>query len=427
MTAPAAVRRAGGWLLAALLLLPAALPAQDYGAGRQAYLDGRYEEALKILKPLAEDDNSEAQKLLGLMYDYGHGVKQDARAALAWYLKSAKQGDPAVQYQVGAKYFRGDGTGQNYQEAARWWEQAANGGQVDAQFNLGLMYFRGLSLQPDDARAADLFGRAAAQGHGHAQYSLAVMYATGRGVAQDYAAALDLFNKSAAQGVPQAQFNLGVFHENGYGVERDAAAARQWYERAAAQGLAEAQRKLAELNAAVDTSPVPHPEVPDGARAAAANAPDTSSTRVYDPSTDGPGMRTAAAALPAATSAPSPASAPAPDPAPAPEATPPAATGSGEELRREQWVLAQDPESFTLQLGSVTSEKDIRRYLQENGIAGDAGYIAVQINGVTRFNALYGSYPSYAEAQRAAEALPEALRRSKPWVRNFGILQQLLH
>ena len=80
------------------------------------------------------------------MYDYGQGVKADSEKALSWYLRSAEQGHPAVQYQVGAKYFRGDGVKQNYQEAAKWWDMAANGGQVDAQFNLGLMYFRGLSI-----------------------------------------------------------------------------------------------------------------------------------------------------------------------------------------------------------------------------------------------------------------------------------------
>jgi TPR repeat protein len=394
-----------------LCFAPAVL-AQDYEAGRKAYLDGDYAAALRTLKPLAADGNSEAQKLLGVMYDYGHGVKRDPKEALNWYLKSAKQGDPAVQYQVGAKYFRGDGTGQNYQEAARWWEQAANGGQVDAQFNLGLMYFRGLSVAPDDRRAADLFAKAAAQGHAHAQYSLAVMHSTGRGVPKDYALARDLFEKSAAQNVSQAQFNLGVFYENGYGVERNLDTARAWYERAAASGLAEGQDKLAQLEATADASSLGHP---DGGQAAPPGR-DPSSTRVYDPATDGPGMRRAE---PEPAPAPPPAAA-----ASAPPAAPVAASATEGDLRREDWVRAQNPGAFTLQLGSVTSEQAILRFIRESGI--EAGYIAVVIDGVPRFNALYGSYPSYPEAQRAAESLPPSLRDVKPWIRNFGILQKLL-
>ncbi|MGY8814963.1 MAG: tetratricopeptide repeat protein, partial [Gammaproteobacteria bacterium] len=77
--------------------------------------------------------------------------------ALEWYIRSAEQGQTAVQYQVGAKYFKGESIPQDYNEAARWWQLAADGGQVDAQFNLGLMYFRGLGMTQDDSFAADMF------------------------------------------------------------------------------------------------------------------------------------------------------------------------------------------------------------------------------------------------------------------------------
>jgi septal ring-binding cell division protein DamX len=268
------------------------------------------------------------------------------------------------------------------------------------------------------------------------------MHATGRGMPKDYAAAHDWFEKAAAQGVSQAQFNLGVFYENGYGVERNLDTARKWYERAAAQGLAEGRAKLEQLDAMADASPIAHP---DDLAAAAKPARDPSSTRVYDPHTDGPRMAAAAtsagpdpapgspAPAPAASAAPAPAPAapvPAPTtaatPPPAPAASPATGTAPTDSLRRETWVRAQNPDSFTLQIGSVTSEKDVRRFLQENGIEAEAGYIAVQIDGTTRYNALYGSYPSYAEAQRAVTQLPPALQQIKPWIRNFGILQQLL-
>lgn len=384
--------------------------AQDYESGRAAYISGDFKRALEILQPLAADGNSEAQKLLGVMYDYGHGVKADPRRALEWYLKSAEQGDPAVQYQVGAKYFQGDGTERNYQEAARWWELAANGGQIDAQFNLGLMYFRGLSVARDDTRAATLFRKAAEQGHSHAQYSIAVMYAFGRGVDQDYAAALDWFSKSAAQGVAQAQFNLGVFYENGFGVSRDSATARQWYERAAAQGLPEAREKLTALEMSAqmtsslshpaETEPVERAPIPGAApnlalapepqpapAGAAPTSPPTASTRVY------------------------------------PKSPPPEQTGM---TRREQWVLSQRPDSYTLQIGSVTREGDIRKFLHDAGIEAEAAYIEVEIDGVTRYNAFYGVYESYTAANQAVAELPPELRGVRPWIRNFGVLQKLL-
>ncbi|MBI1732643.1 MAG: SEL1-like repeat protein [Gammaproteobacteria bacterium] len=397
------------------VLICAQAHAQDYETARAAYLKGHYGQALKIIRPLAEDGNSEAQKLLGVMYDYGHGVKADPVQALQWYIKSAEQGDPAVQYQVGAKYFRGEGVTQDQVQAAKWWELAANGGQVDAQFNLGLMYFRGLAVDRNDARAAELFRKAAEQGHGHAQYSLGVMYAFERGLRRDYGQALDWFNKAAAQGVAQAQFNLGVFYENGYGVTPDLAVAKQWYERAAAQGLMEASDKLKQLAGAPGATPpagVAHPEDLAAAAAAAASAaatagdgataapPAAPSTRVYVP----PAKTVAAQAKPVAA--------------------PPVQAPAGP--RREDWVRAQRPDSYTLQLGSVTSEQDVVRFLTDAGIADEAAYVKVEINGTTRYNALYGAFASYAEAAEAAGNLPEGLRQVKPWVRNFGIVQQLL-
>jgi hypothetical protein len=388
--------------------LPA--PAQEYEDGRAAYLAGDYAGALAIIRPLAEGGDSEAQKLLGVMYDYGHGVPADPVQALQWYIRSAEQGDPAVQYQVGAKYFRGEGVAQDQVQAAKWWELAANGGQVDAQFNLGLMYFRGLAVNRNDARAAQLFRKAAEQGHGHAQYSLGVMYAFERGVKRDYHEALDWFNKAASQGVAQAQYNLGVFYENGFGVAIDRSVAKQWYERAAAQGLNEAREKLSQMGTeppATAAAPIAHP---DDLGAAAAAAPaarvPAATTRVYDPGQDRP----AAVATPASAHV-----AAAPTNAPA-ERGP----------RREEWVRAQKPDSYTLQIGSVTSEKDIQRFLRDAGIASEAAYIEVEINGTTRYNALYGTYASYAEAAQAAGELPESLRQVTPWVRNFGVLQQLL-
>ena len=342
--------------------------AQDYEAGRSAYISGNYGEALRILEPLAESGDSEAQKIMGIMYDYGHGVNKDPSVALQWYLRSAEQGQPAVQYQVGAKYFRGDGTEQNYPEAAKWWELAANGGQVDAQFNLGLMHYRGLSMERDDRKAAELFEKAAAQGHSYAQYSLAVMYSFGHGVEKDHASALEWFRSSANQGVAQAQFNMGVYYENGYAVDKDLDVARQWYERASAQGLIEAQSKIDQWDSITNNQ----------------DSQTIAGYSVEDIATDG-------------------------------------------NVKREAWVLSQSPNSYTLQIGSVVNEQDMVNFIQQNNIESDTAYIRVNINGITRYNALYGVYDDYNEANDAIAELPRSIRNIKPWVRNFGVLHKLLN
>ena len=383
-------------LILILLLLCAISPLagaadQTYEAGKQAYINGDYQRAYAILSPLAADGNPEAQKMLGIMYDYGQGVKKDSRKALDWYIKAASQGQPAVQYQIGAKYFRGDGTKQDYAEAAKWWEMAAAGGQVDAQFNLGLMYFRGLALKQDDAKAAELFRAAAEQGHAHAQYSLAVMYAFGRGVPKNYQTALEWFSKAAEQGVAQAQFNLGVFYEKGYGVKPNPATAAKWYERAAAQGLAEAETKLAALDSRPAGETVTDPASTDTTPKAEPAPADTSPIAAANSTTDKPSPKT---------------------------------TQGG--IRREDWVLQQPAESYTLQIGSITKEQAVIDFIKNNGIEAQSAYIEVVIKGVTRYNCLYGNYTSYEEAQQAARKLTTTLGGVKPWVRNFGVLHKML-
>ena len=353
---------------------PSAL-AMDYETGKEAYLAKDYEKALSILKPLAEEGNSQAQVTLGIMYDFGHGVDKDESEAIQWYIKAAEQGIPVVQHDVGVKYFQGQGVEQDYLKAAYWWEQSANSGLADSQFNLGLLYYRGIGLEVDHQKAADLFTSASDQDHSHAQYSLAVMYAFGQGVEKDYQQALHWFRKSASQQVAQAQFNLGVFYENGYGVEKNIDTAKQWYTLASDAGLGEAKSKLVELETSQDDT-IKHPDVTS---LASTQPTDNPSTTLLDQS-----------------------------------------------IKREAWLKQQPPGHYTLQLSSLLNEQDLVNFIQKNQLAADAAYIEVVIKGTTRYNALYGSYASHEEAKKAISSLPERIRKSKPWVRNFGILQKLL-
>ncbi len=381
------------------VLMPALSLAVTFEDGKAAYQAKDYKTALAIIRPLAEQGNSQAQVTLGIMYDYGQGIEKNPAEAMKWYIKAAEQGIPVVQHDVGVKYFQGTGVKQNYLEAARWWEQSANAGLADSQFNLGLLYYRGMGLAQDYAKAAELFLKAADQGHANAQYSLAVMHAFGQGMEKNYPEALRWFEASAAQNVPQAQFNLGVFYENGYGVEKNPAQAREWFTKAAGQGLAEAKKKLEELSSTTE-APVEHPE-----------------------------PETLAASVPEVTSAPITATLAPSEPAPSVPETPvvsASAASDPEGIKREDWVKQQNPETYTLQLSSLLSEADALKFIKSNRLEAGAAYIKVVVNGTTRYTALYGVYTTHAEAESAVKQLPQSLQANKPWVRNFGVLQKML-
>jgi FOG: TPR repeat, SEL1 subfamily len=105
--------------IAGLLTIFSSLHAQGLEDGHAAYQSGDYKKALEILRPLAEQGNSQAQLILGVMYDNGQGVDKDPAESIKWYLKAAEQGIPAIQHDVGVKYFQGTGVEQDYQEAAK--------------------------------------------------------------------------------------------------------------------------------------------------------------------------------------------------------------------------------------------------------------------------------------------------------------------
>ncbi len=372
-------------LFCMLFLFSASIYAASYEEGKQAYLNRDYERALIILKPLAEEGNSQAQITLGLMYDYGHGVEKDPSESIKWYRMAAEQGVPLVQHDIGIKYFQGQGVEQNYLEATKWWEMSANAGISDSQFNLGLMHYRGIGIPKDYEKAANLFEAAAEQGHGNAQYSLAVMYAFGQSKEKNYETALNWFRKSAEQNVAQAQFNLGVFHENGYGVPKDINKAKEWYQLAADQDLQEAVEKFRALqtqNTEVATS---NESISSTSKIAATiKTTESISTELALPNT------------------------------------------SGNELSLSDWLRQQAPDNYTIQLASVVNENDIINYLKKTKFDSRAGYIEVIVNDITRYTAVYGLYDTYQNAELAIRELPLAIQQAKPWVRNTGILQSLL-
>ena len=113
-------------LALAVSLAPAApvmaSPLQDAAA---AYKRGDYATALLLLRPLADQRDTLAEGLLGLMYKNGEGVRQDDVQAASWYRKAADQGDDLAQTSLGKMYEYGQGVPQDYVQAHKWYNLAA--------------------------------------------------------------------------------------------------------------------------------------------------------------------------------------------------------------------------------------------------------------------------------------------------------------
>ena len=138
-------------------------PAQRVDAAYAAYQKRDYAVALRLVRPMAEQGDSRAQSLMGLIYFEGHGVQRDEAEAMKWYRRAADQGNTDAQLEIGDMYHEGRGVAQDYSEAARWYRLAADRGNAPAQYNLGISYARGTGAPQDNIVAYMWFNLAAAR------------------------------------------------------------------------------------------------------------------------------------------------------------------------------------------------------------------------------------------------------------------------
>ena len=120
----------------------------------------------------AEQGNAQAQYLLGQRYNFGDGVTQDRKKAVAWQTRAATQGHATAQYVLGLMYSAGEGVPQDTGQAVVWISRSADQGLAEAQHALGMMYQNGKDVPRDPEKAMALLRKAAAQGNKGAQRDL---------------------------------------------------------------------------------------------------------------------------------------------------------------------------------------------------------------------------------------------------------------
>ena len=113
--------------------------ADDLQDVLSSYKAGEYNNAHKLLSPLAEEGDALAQLFFGVMHEQGQGVPQDYREAAKWYQLSADQGDAKAQLNLGVMYSSGQGVPQDYASAHMWWNICGSGGDKDCVKNRNIV------------------------------------------------------------------------------------------------------------------------------------------------------------------------------------------------------------------------------------------------------------------------------------------------
>jgi TPR repeat protein len=260
----------------ALLIIGSRALAGAYEDGEKAYWAHDYATALQLLKPLAEQGDTRAERMLGFMYLNGFGVAQDKAMALNWVLRAAVNGNASAQTTAGHAYFEGWGRAPDLGQSVKWYRRAADQGDPEGQAQLGAMLENGFGAPQDyveamkwsilaakrypdsetesrrlaavnrDRQAEHLDSGQIAEAQRRAREwtptpfrktdadaDLEAGLALARG---DNAEAARLFQPLAERGVIEAQEMLGAMYGAGVGVPADAAQSVKWFRLAAAQG-----------------------------------------------------------------------------------------------------------------------------------------------------------------------------------------------
>ena len=115
----------------------------------------RRQEAVKLLRQLAERGYAPAQFALAMAYFDGQGVRRDYTKAFEMFLVAANQNYPAAEGMVGSFYAmvkpKQDACPHDPEQAAIWYQRGAEHGNLSAMINLASCFKSGLGVEANPA------------------------------------------------------------------------------------------------------------------------------------------------------------------------------------------------------------------------------------------------------------------------------------
>ena len=105
----------------------------DLDEGRRLFIEGKCEEAFKLLLPLAKKGIAEAESSIGLMYSTNEGVSRDIPEAIKWLESSASKGCGEAAHNLGTLYLTCEPEiPLNDVESKKWYKKAKDLGFIVA-------------------------------------------------------------------------------------------------------------------------------------------------------------------------------------------------------------------------------------------------------------------------------------------------------
>jgi septal ring-binding cell division protein DamX len=119
------------------------------------------------------------------------------------------------------------------------------------------------------------------------------------------------------------------------------------------------------------------------------------------------------------------ASSPLLEPSANPVALPAASTMEASFTPYQEWIEAQDPNYFTIQMVSTRSRENALAYMRRHGLEDNGAYYVGRKAGIVWYSVIYGVYPSLSAARNVAKSFPHELQEAGPWIRNIRDIQKI--
>lgn len=326
-----------------------------------------YDEALRWYTQAAQQGHILAQRNLAALYDGGSGKARDTFKAFHWYQKAAQQGQPHSQLMSGMMYLYGSGTPQDSEKAKHWFEQAARSGEPNGQYMYGKIIF---SQHPQEA--LHWFQRAAAQNNGYALYQLGLLHYLGEHLLENDEQAIAFAERSIQTGHQKAQLLKEKLLTKQQTTESTVSASSLTMHSSATEKTKQKNSDIEKEKEANASSPL---------SVAASHKVPTNTPTSIKPKAD------------------------------------------KEESKGTRWLLSQPEENYSIQLALMSSPSSITRFSRYYPTVEDTHSYASQFPKGTLYVLLKGSYSTFAEAKKAVDALPDKVKKTKPWIRQFRKLQ----
>jgi cell division septation protein DedD len=117
-----------------------------------------------------------------------------------------------------------------------------------------------------------------------------------------------------------------------------------------------------------------------------------------------------------------------PGPAAAPQikkgsgSKPVAAAGKLPRIENIEWIRKRNSKHFTVQLAAVSSEQAVKNLIKKHTQPGIFSYYRRRHKGRDLYIAIYGNFSNRADAEKAAARFAPL----KPWIREFGSIQEIM-